>query len=136
MTQPLPGALKEKKTFPAPPNYVWQIPTNNSEDDSNPLIAAIFADKLIASEEGIIAKDAFVFAPGKHPLRNIFVFYRKEIGDVVFPPDDIELDQVERQEWMEKTEEDALAEIESRAEDPASDIQERLVESILGFHKT
>lgn len=125
--------MNTKQSFPADPNQVWQIPNSPQPEEETTLVGSTFSDRLMATEDGIVAKEAFVFAMGKHPLRNIFVFYRREIGDVTYYPDHINPHQVERQDWMEKTEEDALAEIESRADDPATESQETLLESILGF---
>jgi hypothetical protein len=125
----------QKDTFSAKPNHVWQLPTQAAmySQDSNPIVGAIFAETLMASPAGIVAKNAFVVANGKHPTRNFFVFYRKDIGDTVFDPQEANPNQIERQEWMDKDEEDATAELDAKASDPAAEWEETLLEMILGF---
>src|ERR1035437_9332562 len=99
--------LTEIKNMRAHENCVFQIPTTPTmTGEIDPLTEALYSENLEAGGDGIIAKDAFVFAIGKHPSRNLFVFYRKDIGDVTFDPEDIDPLQVEKQDWMEKSEED------------------------------
>ena len=121
--------------FISRPNYVWQLPTQAAmqSQDSTPIVGAIFSETLMASPSGIVAKNAFVIANEKHPTRNFFVFYRKEIGDAVFDPQDTNPNQIERQDWMDKDEEDATAELDAKATDPAAEWEETLLEMILGF---
>lgn len=122
-------------TFSAKPNHVWQIPTHAAiyAQDANPMVGAVFAETMVASRQGIIAKNAFVFANSKHPTRNFFVFYRQDIGDQLFEPQDISPTQCERQDWMDKDEEDAIAELDAKAADPMGDLEEALLDMILGF---
>jgi len=123
-------------TFTANNNHVWQIPTQAAlyTKDANPMVGAVFSETMVASPQGIIAKNAFVFANTKHPTRNFFVFYRKDIGDALFDqPQNISPSQCERQDWMDKDEEDALAELDALAADPSGDLQEALLNMILGF---
>lgn len=125
----------QEDIFSAKPNHVWQLPTQAAmyTQDSNPLVGAIFTETLVAAPTGIIAKNAFVFANGKHPTRNFFVFYKKEIGDAVFDPQEANPSQIERQDWMDKDEEDATAELDAKAADPSAELEELLLEMILGF---
>lgn len=125
----------QEDTFSAKPNYVWQLPTQAAiyTQDANPMVGAIFAETLMASPTGIVAKNAFVVANAKHPTRNFFVFYRKDIGDTVFDPQEANPNQIERQEWMDKDEEDATSELDAKAADPAAELEEALLEMILGF---
>jgi hypothetical protein len=123
--------------FTAKANHVWQLPTQAamylSAEENNPMVGAIFAETLMATDLGIVAKNAFVFAHGKHPTRNFFVFFRKNIGDMSFEPKEAHPSQIERQDWMDKDEEDALAELDAKEADPASELEEALLELILGF---
>jgi ADP-glucose pyrophosphorylase len=95
----------------------------------------VFAETLIASSEGIVAKNAFVYGSIKHPTRNFFVLHKKDIGDVTFPTTEADPSQIERQEWMGKDEDDAITELDNKANDPASEVEEQLLEMILGFSK-
>jgi len=124
-----------KDAFSAKQNYVWQLPTQAAlySEDANPMAGAIFSETLLASASGIVAKNAFVFAHGKHPTRNFFVFYRKDLGDMIFQPQEANPTQIERQDWMDKDEEDAMAELDAKAADPSSELEEALLEMILGF---
>ena len=91
---------------------------------------------MLATENGVSAKNSFVFNTGKHPSRNIFAFYKREIGDVIFDIDDWDQESVaiiQKQEWMDRSEQDAMAEIDARAEDPATQVEEIILESILGI---
>ena len=77
---------QQEDIFSAEINQVWQLPTKalklvSNEDDN---VGTVFSETLIASPEGIIAKNSFILAHGKHPTRNFFVFYRKDVGDMVF----------------------------------------------------
>jgi hypothetical protein len=126
---------QQEDTFSADANQVWQLPTRalkivNSEDDN---VGNVFSETLVASPEGIVAKNAFILAHGKHPTRNFFVFYRKDVGDMIFEPQEATPTQTERQEWMDKDEEDAMAELEAKAADPSAELEELLLEMILGF---
>lgn len=128
----------QEDTFSAEANLVWQLPTKALKlvpnDDDN--VGTVFSETLIASPEGIIAKNAFILAHGKHPTRNFFVFYRKDIGDMVFDPQEADPKQTERQDWMDKDEEDAVTELEAKAADPSAELEELLLEMILGFKAT
>lgn len=126
---------QQNDIFSAKPNFVWQLSTQAAlfAQTNDPLVSSVFAETLIAAPSGIIAKNAFVFAHGKHPTRNFFVFFRKEVGDMTFDPQDSNPKQVERQEWMDKEEEDAIAELDAKAADPASELEETILEMILGF---
>lgn len=130
----MPDAL----TFSAKPNHVWQLPnpsyTLTLEETSNPM-ECIYAETLVASREGIIAKKPFVFSHIKHPTKNCFVFYRKEISPKTFSPESTEPKQIERQDWMDKDEEDAYAELEAKSSDTSSEVDETLLEMILGYKK-
>lgn len=128
-------STSQEDTFSAKPNYVWQLPTQAAaySQDSNPVVGAIFSETLVASPAGIIAKNAFVIANGKHPTRNFFAFYRKDIGDAVFNPQEANPNQIERQDWMDKDEEDATAELDAKASDPAAELEETLLEMIMNF---
>jgi hypothetical protein len=126
---------QQNDIFSAKTNYVWQLSTQAAlfADSNDPMISSVFSETLIAAPTGIIAKNAFVFAHGKHPTRNFFVFFRKEVGDMTFDPQDSHPRQIERQEWMDKEEDDAMAELDAKAADPSSELEETLLEMILGF---
>lgn len=128
---------EDVEAFSTPPNLVWQIPLDPTKPDpiGNLLINCLFSETLIASSEGIIAKNAFVLAVEKHPTRNFFTFYKRYIGDIVLNPSETEIRKIERQDWMDKQEEDAEAELEAKASDPSSELEETLLETILGFRK-
>lgn len=128
---------QQNDIFSAVPNFVWQLATQASlfAENNDPIVSSIFSETLLAAPVGIIAKNAFVFAHGKHPTRNFFVFYRKEVGDMTFDPQEANPKQIERQEWMDKTEEDAISELDAKAADPSSELEETLLELILGFNK-
>lgn len=117
--------------------FVYQIPTLPiSMEAINPITGSVYSETLLATQNGVTAKNAFVFNTGKHPNRNIFSFYRKEIGDVIFDLDDWDPDSVsviERQDWMEKNEEDAIAEIDARSTDPTVEVEELILETLLGI---
>jgi hypothetical protein len=128
--------------FSAKANYVWQLSTGMGGQpasgrpawgDGDPMVTSVFSETLMASPSGIVAKNAFVFAHGKHPTRNFFVFYRKDIGDMIFDPQEANPKQIGRQEWMDKEEEDAMAELDAKAADPSAELEESLLEMILGF---
>jgi hypothetical protein len=126
--------------FSAKPNHVWQLPNPllpaypiNGEP-TNPL-EFIYTETLQAGKEGIIAKNPFVFTHLKHPTKNCFVFYRRDIPNQSFPPDKLDPKQVERQEWMEKDEEDAHSEMEEKISDATAELDETLLELILGYQK-
>jgi len=125
-------------TFSAKPNYIWQLPNPLYSkfvlDESNPF-SYIFTEVLTAAKDGIVAKRPFVFSHLKHPQKNFFVFYRKEINSLTFDPESTKINQVERIEWMDKDEEDAYAELEAKGADIASEIDETLLEMILGYKK-
>lgn len=123
--------------FRAKEGFVYQIPGLPLMNEGiSPLAGSIYTEELLATQEGVVAKNGFVFANGKHPKRNIFAFYRKDIGDIIFDIDNWDNSSVtliERQEWMDKTEEDAQADIESRASDQSTEIEELIIETILGI---
>jgi hypothetical protein len=123
--------------FKAQEGQVYQIPTLPMMHSAiNPITGAIYTDTLLATENGVSAKNAFVFNTGKHPTRNIFAFYRREIGDVIFDIDDWDQESVaviQKQDWMDRSEQDAIAEIDARAEDPTTQVEEIILESILGI---
>lgn len=123
--------------FRAQSGHVYQIPTLPMMNEGiNPITGSVYTDTLLATQNGVTAKNAFVFNTGKHPTRNIFSFYRKEIGDVIFDLDEWDHESVsviEKQEWMERSEEDAIAEIDSRASDPTTEVEELILETLLGI---
>jgi hypothetical protein len=123
--------------YTAKTNHVWQIPTQAAliAEGTDPLLGAVYAETLRASPEGIIAKNAFVFGQKKHPTRNFFVFYKREVGDVTFPAENAHPSQVIRSDWMDKDEEDAFAELDEKANDPSGELEETLLESIIGVRK-
>jgi hypothetical protein len=127
--------MNREDTFSAKANHVWQLPTRAAmfAKDANPMVGAVYAETLVATPGGIVAKNAFAFASGKHPTRNFFVFYRREVGDTVFDPQEATPTQVERADWMDKDETDAMAELDAKSTDPTAELEEAILELILGF---
>jgi hypothetical protein len=126
-------------SFSAKPNYVWQLPNPSLPDvrtmePTNPL-DCIYTETLVATKEGILAKNPFIFTHIRHPAKNCFVFFRSDISNKIFRPETLEPKQVERQEWMDKDIEDAQLEMESKMADTTSEIDETLLEMILGYKK-
>ena len=128
------------ESFSAKPNHVWQLPNPllpafpPSGEPVNPL-ECIYTETLQATKEGIMAKNPFIFTHLRHPTKNCFVFYKKEIPHQTFNPETLEPKQVERQDWMDKNEEDAHNEMEEKISDATSEIDETLLDLILGYNK-
>lgn len=137
MSNPEPSPNENSGVFRSEEGYVYQIPTLPMMNEGiNPITGSVYSDTLLATQNGVTAKNAYIFGTGKHPTRNIFSFYRKEIGDIVFDLDDWDHESVsviERQEWMERNEEDAIAEIDARSSDPTAEVEELILETILGI---
>jgi len=129
------ASTNNPKVFQPEPYHIYQMnPKEALLQNSNPTTGSMFCEVLEASDEGIIAKNAFVFASGKHPTRNIFAFYRKELGDVTMILEELgepPAIQVRKQDWMDKTEEDAFAEIEEKSQDPTTELEEMMLETLL-----
>lgn len=123
--------------FQCQAGFLYQIPTlPMMHEGINPIAGSVYCDTLLATQNGVTAKNAFVFNTGKHPSRNIFSFFRRDIGDVIFDLDEWDQESVSVisiQDWMERSEEDAMAEIEARANDPTTEVEELILETLLGI---
>ena len=113
-------------------NHVWQFTRTHTSSSGKTVSTKYYTETTYPHKDGFKAKNTFIQTTLKHPHRNLYSYHKLETGDVLFRLVEMPV-QVWRREWMDKTEEDAKCELLDRALDPASEYDERLLQSILSM---